>query len=501
MRDETPAGGKPREAKNAETRVASYTWDQIAAHLHHAGAHADTGRSVPKFQRFGWFKRRLARWVARGVLHVSKVVTLGQRECNVGVIHAVQELVAALQHIENAARDSTHAIASELASLKVHVERMNQNAAKCEGIQKAHGRRLRSLARNVAEWSGANQARDAKWREQIRGMEERIEVDRHELRRVNETIDGHRSAMDRLHTAWHEATGIIDELRRDLSTRHAEALKSHANLRTQQMMLDTRLRSLQAEVRRKQASPPLSHDAPPTVGDGRSDLDAQYLAFEDQFRGARGTIKDRLRVYLPLFQPPRTRYSVLDLGCGRGEWLELLQEEGVSARGVDMNQAMIADCAARDLDATLGDALGCLRALPDECLTTITAFHLIEHLTFDDVIALFDQALRVLKPGGWVLFETPNPENVLVGSTYFWADPTHERPLFPATMQFVAEQRGFIDARIWRVNANGWIDDPIRRLPENHDLAPWLNPLIDVAKERFFAAPDFAIIAEKVCDG
>jgi 2-polyprenyl-3-methyl-5-hydroxy-6-metoxy-1,4-benzoquinol methylase len=133
---------------------------------------------------------------------------------------------------------------------------------------------------------------------------------------------------------------------------------------------------------------------------------------------------------------------VLDLGCGRGEWLELLREEGLRARGVDLNRMLVEACRQQGLEVVDGDAIGYLRSLPDASLGVVTAIHLIEHLPFDAFVKLLDETVRVLKPGGVTIFETPNAENVLVGSNTFYLDPTHRNPLPSAVVKFLAEARG-----------------------------------------------------------
>src|SRR5262249_51947932 len=150
--------------------------------------------------------------------------------------------------------------------------------------------------------------------------------------------------------------------------------------------------------------------------------------FHDDFRGTREEIKDRLRVYLPIVKEvgPGT---ALDVGCGRGEWLELLRDEGVQARGVDLNRHMIEDCRQRGLDVVPMDALTHLRGIPDASLAAVCGFHLVEHLAFDAFIMLLDETVRVLRSGGVAIFETPNPANLLVGSCNFYQDPTHRAPI------------------------------------------------------------------------
>jgi O-antigen chain-terminating methyltransferase len=175
-------------------------------------------------------------------------------------------------------------------------------------------------------------------------------------------------------------------------------------------------------------------------------LDAFYFSFENRFRGPREEIKRRMQFYLPLVEGcgagKRSR-PIVDLGCGRGEWLELLKQQKLTATGVDVNQAMIDQCKERRLDVVQADAIEFLRQLPDDSQGAITGFHIIEHLPLDTLIALISETLRVLQPGGLAIFESPNCKNLTVGASYFYIDPTHRNPVFPETAQFMLETTGF----------------------------------------------------------
>lgn len=227
-------------------------------------------------------------------------------------------------------------------------------------------------------------------------------------------------------------------------------------------------------------------------------LDAMYVGFEDCFRGTREDIKQRLSAYLPTL-PTGVGSSfapAVDLGCGRGEWLELLKDHDLTATGVDLNRVMAEFCRERGLEVIETDALAYLREQPDGSLGLITGFHIIEHLPLRTLIALFDEALRVLKPGGMVIFETPNPENLVVGACNFYMDPTHRNPMPPPMTQFLVEARGFVRVEIRRMNQQV-LNNPLRLLESGTPAAAELNPLIQMAKEHFFAAPDYAVVAYK----
>lgn len=210
-----------------------------------------------------------------------------------------------------------------------------------------------------------------------------------------------------------------------------------------------------------------------------------YRAFEDRYRGARDEIKQRLRAYTAFLAPLAARLPsapALDLGCGRGEWLELLGEHGFAARGVDLDDGMLAACRERGLEVETADALAALRARPDASLALVSAFHLVEHIPFALVQELIAQALRTLQPGGLLILETPNPENLVVGATSFYLDPSHLRPLPPALLAFAAEHAGFARHKVVR----------LQEQPQLHTDAPL--GLINVLEG---ASPDYSVVAQK----
>jgi 2-polyprenyl-3-methyl-5-hydroxy-6-metoxy-1,4-benzoquinol methylase len=190
---------------------------------------------------------------------------------------------------------------------------------------------------------------------------------------------------------------------------------------------------------------------------GDVDFSQFYLAFEDEFRGAQEDISERLKVHVPIAIEARKRtneqpFEAMDLGCGRGEWLSLLLEEGIEARGIDCNPSLLRECQSKNLLVEEGDALGKLNDQPDQSLSFLTAFHLIEHLDFQTQFSFVRNAFRVLRPGGVLLFETPNVQNIDVGSSGFFHDPTHVRPVPWQLGKFMAEHVGFLPVKISFLN-------------------------------------------------
>jgi SAM-dependent methyltransferase len=210
-----------------------------------------------------------------------------------------------------------------------------------------------------------------------------------------------------------------------------------------------------------------------------------YRAFEDRLRGSRELIKERQKVYLPFLQPLKQLYAenpVLDLGCGRGEWLEALLEEGFQARGVDLDEGMLEACEALNLPAEQGEAIAMLERTPEASMAVVSGFHIAEHIPFSCLQHLVGEALRVLKPAGLLILETPNPENLVVGTNNFYLDPTHERPIPHLALNFLAEYSGFARTKTLRLQ----------------ELPQLLNETnLELMHVLGGASPDYGIVAQK----
>ena len=180
-----------------------------------------------------------------------------------------------------------------------------------------------------------------------------------------------------------------------------------------------------------------------------------YRAFEDRFRGSQELIFGRLEAYVPFLRALRAERDAprgLDLGCGRGEWLRLLEREGFDALGIDLDDGMLQAARDQGLSVENKDAVAALTACPDAAYDVISGFHIVEHLTFPTRLALMCEACRALRPGGLLILETPNPENVMVGTWSFHLDPTHVAPIPPMVMPFLAEYAGFAQTAVLRLH-------------------------------------------------
>ena len=220
------------------------------------------------------------------------------------------------------------------------------------------------------------------------------------------------------------------------------------------------------------------------LDEGIHSLDAFYVALEDEFRGSRQDIRNRLEIYLPLVEEAVDQSLIVDLGCGRGEWLELLHESGYVSRGVDINKVMVEQCQAKGIEVVESDLIAYLQSLPDASVGAVTGFHVIEHLPFKVLIQLFDETVRVLKSGGVAIFETPNPENMLVGCCNFYLDPTHRHPLPSQLSQFIARSRGLSKVKI-------------RYLHPSTALEVTEDAIAQRFNQYFYGAQDYSVIGYK----
>jgi len=228
--------------------------------------------------------------------------------------------------------------------------------------------------------------------------------------------------------------------------------------------------------------------------------DQYYVDFEDLFRGSPEEIEVRLKAYLPHIennkQLPKDKPAI-DLGCGRGEWLDLLSGQSFVTVGVDLNAQFFDDCASRGHTMHNGDALDYLVSCEDESSSIVSAFHLIEHLPNRVLVDLVRQAFRVLAPGGMLILESPNPRNIAVSADTFYLDPTHTVPRHPHTMQFLVTRCGFSDVEILYLSENRM--DPVTPFDvlEKQLEDQGAKQALAFLREKFFAAPDYAIVAVK----
>jgi SAM-dependent methyltransferase len=237
----------------------------------------------------------------------------------------------------------------------------------------------------------------------------------------------------------------LDDQQQQIRDRHQEFLDAMPELHAQIAVLQRAMHMLKRRLTEPVADQPQPAAATavsvaPAARGAESIDDYKYVGFEDQFRGSDESVAAKLAEYLPLFAGAS---DLLDLGCGRGEFLSALQSAGVTARGVDTNAEMVAVARERGLDVTRNDALGYVAALPDESLGGIIAAQVVEHQEPGYLIRLLEESARTLRPGAPIVLETINPACWYAFFSSYIRDPTHVRPVHPETLQYLVRASGF----------------------------------------------------------
>ncbi|RLE23269.1 MAG: hypothetical protein DRJ65_12170 [Acidobacteria bacterium] len=314
--------------------------------------------------------------------------------------------------------------------------------------------------------------------QEIRDGQARLDRAENRLDPIEKRIDGVEARLDAFGEANSALAGRQDLVESTLRTLQ-ELLESINSVRL--LAVDQRVDRVEAELAQTTDEVGRLRDAVMPAAEGRWDVLFERLAFEleetaslvermlvseplpvpksdqserdladglakiqpllvEAFRGSEAEIGFRLGNTLPLFEGHE---PVVDLGCGRGELLLLLREAGVEARGIESDDALVQGAIRRGLNVDHADVLDALRALDEGSVGAFTAFHLFEHFSGALLPAVLDQCRRVLRPGGILVAECPNPHNLRVGASLFWQDPTHVRPLLPETLSLFLKASGF----------------------------------------------------------
>ncbi len=248
----------------------------------------------------------------------------------------------------------------------------------------------------------------------------------------------------------------------------------------------TQLGSLERRLAGSPRVAPVAREVPAPLAE------AEYVAFENRFRGSSEEIRERLAAYVPLFEG---RSPVVELGCGRGEFLELAGEAGVEARGVDNNQEMLGVCRERGLTVEEADLACYLHEIPEESLGGLFAAQVIEHLPPSLVRQMLTDCHRTLRKGGRLVLETVNPKSLLAFLD-FYRDLTHQKPIHPETLDFLLRACGFVEVSIQYASP---VSERAKlfTLPPDDGASRTLNENFNKLNAILFADQDYAVIATK----
>jgi SAM-dependent methyltransferase len=409
--------------------------------LTHATAHAGLGLPVPRDTRFRALKRLVARF--------QRMTTHHQVTYNQALLEELRILRARVAVLSNSLSD----------------------------VRDAHSAQIVFLGNSLSDVRDANATQitnqSVTLRSEIATLVERLTT--------HEAYAGTTAA--RLDVASKSLKELTGELRVTLD--RVALVETEQQLSRQRELAERAVDRLRVGSQR--TDPMISGREPCALSDDLS------FALEETFRGTFDDVRERLLVHLDPVRTASAAGPALDLGCGRGEWLTILQEAGLEGYGVDRSALAVEHCRARRLDVLEGDLLEHLGKLEDQSLGAITAFHVVEHLPLDALLAVLSHAVRVLRPGGVLVIETPNVANVRVGASTFHLDPTHISALHPSLLEFLVTAHGFGSIAVRFLNPAATLDLPPAASPE-------LAHAIGVFNELMFSAQDVAVVGWRPSD-
>ncbi len=373
---------------------------------------AQVGAANP---RPGGIHNKAIQAMKRAVARSLRWQSLAQREFNRSMLDALAEIRAIVDQQNHAFT----VIAQATVQMMEHREALEKSQAELEGSREQ-----------------ARQEFQAALRDQGTSFDGRLGSN---LAALKAEMDARINELD-----WHLKRNVewlndhINGVQKALWSYQQEHKAVHETINEQVRLVRQRFRTAEAgaaPLPATQTSAPSAAPAPATAAAG-----FDYPLFEKLFRGGEGDVRDRQQHYLPLF---RERAPVLDVACGRGEFLALLREQGIAARGVDADPDMVERCREQQLDVTRDDAFAYLERQEDGSLGGIFSAQFIEHLATPQYVRLIEIAFRKLRTGGVLLLETQNPECLAIYSQSFYVDPTHVRPVPAAQLRFWMEETGF----------------------------------------------------------
>lgn len=436
-------------------------------------------------------------------------------------LSALELALADLRRARGAQHDRVAALSAQLEHCRDQIAVHQEQAARDREQLGAHQQQLATLQRTAADQQEEIAARRAGLRLQQDQLDRMArQVDDHERRiadveprlaALDDAVAQHGHGLATLGSHLQRQDEAVAGVRDGASARDEQIRAAHQLLRDELAHVDAAQKALVAGLRERVARTERRlralanggaggrHDqgggvsALPSAAERTRPDGLDYAGLEERFRGSEDEIRQRQRAYVGVF---RGDGDVVDLGCGRGEFLELLRGAGIAGHGVDIDLDMILLCREKGLQVTHADAFAYLERVPDDSLGGVFAAQVIEHLEPRQLLDLVALIHRKLRPGGATVLETVNPECLATFAT-FYLDPTHVRPIPPGTLQFVLELADFTDVRITYTSP---VDEALRipRLePGLFPDGPRFNASIDRLNELLFGCRDFAAIATK----
>jgi SAM-dependent methyltransferase len=379
--------------------------------------------------------------------------------------------MACVQATLDALTETNRSLAALVSHHRALGEIYRAEIAEMRGILQAEIAEMNDVRRHWAEWRPAFEER-------------RTASEIHLLRSLSELQAAYQHRLTVLKQEYHEAlrhqhgefTGILEHKLTEVQQRLWQDLEQIRG--EYEKLIYTELRAVRQKSSAAQTTGHLSPEAAPA-----SHAEIDWLRFAGVFRGPEERIRERQKQHAARFAG--ALHEVLDIGCGRGEFLEAAREAGVKARGIDASEECVALCRSKGLEAERADLFEYLERLPDRCLGGSYCAQVIEHLPPERVPAMVRLVSAKLHPGALAVFETPNPECLAIFATHFYIDPTHTRPVPAPLLRFYLEEAGF-----------GNIE--VERLEPAVESIPALKDLPASVREALFGGLDYAMSARKL---
>ncbi len=372
-------------------------------------------------------------------------------------VAAIEALLEAAAEQNNALQDIVGQMSSRLAALEQESAdmRAHWNEWRAGQEQRITTSEIRHL-RSVAELQGAFQ------------------------HRVTQIESGFRDLVRSQHADF---LGALDRASLDIQKRlWADMEKSGEKLRWQlDRLIHTELRLIRQRLGRYIAPSPSPAIPNPALDDSPHALPLDYSRFAERFRGPEESVRKAAELYRPLFEG---RAHVLDIGCGRGEFLSLMRDMGIPAKGIDLSAESVAECREKGLDAEVANLFPFLEAAPQSEFDGIFCSQVVEHLDPLLLPRMISLCAQKLARGGVIAIETPNPECLAIFASFFYLDPTHTRPVPPDLLEFYMMEAGLSEIEK-------------RLLSPAVDLFPEIAELPEHFRNRFFGSLDYALVARK----
>lgn len=318
------------------------------------------------------------------------------------------------------------------------------------------------------------------------------------IERINDQQDASLRSTERgLHDSLNSE---IARLSKEIATLQAKQREQDSAISTLEAVSSGLEKIVENVSRVRSDSPQVQQSLPSTT-----EVDYSYLIFENRYRGGEDEVKQRLEIYPKIFLDVATVIGarpVLEIGCGRGELLELFKENQIKAYGVDMDSGMIEHCRSKGLEVVLANAMEHLSGLADASLGGLIGVQLVEHLTQSQLENLCSLAKRKVVPGGRIVFETIDASSIVAQTLHYTRDPTHKWPLQPDTLESVVNKAGLKVVEIRKLREFSPETQMRNVIAEDYMTPRWkfmletLNHNFSVLNKLLFGHQDYCIIAE-----